>query len=57
MDLQADAFYRRVREGYEALVRAEPERWVVIAADRPADAIQADVRRVVAGRAGVALRS
>jgi len=57
MDLQADAFYRRVREGYEALVRAEPERWVVIAADRPADAIQADVRRVVADRAGVALRS
>lgn len=57
MDLQADAFYRRVREGYAALVRAEPERWVVIAADRPAGVIQADVRGVVSARAGVGLRS
>ncbi len=56
MDLQADAFYRRVRDGYAALVQAEPERWAVIAADRPAAAIQADVRRVVGARIGVSSR-
>jgi dTMP kinase len=53
MDLQAEAFYRRVRDGYAALVRAEPQRWVVISADRPAGAIQAEVRRIVGARAGV----
>jgi dTMP kinase len=52
MDLQAEAFYQRVREGYAALVAAEPQRWVVIPADRPAGAIQADVRRTVSDRAG-----
>lgn len=55
MDLQAGAFYRRVREGYAALVRAEPDRWVVISADRPAGEIQAEVRRIVGARAGVPL--
>jgi dTMP kinase len=53
MDLQAEAFYRRVRAGYAALVQAEPERWVVIPADRPAGDIQADVQRVVSARGGI----
>lgn len=57
MDLQADAFYRRVRDGYTALAQADPERWVVIPADRPAGDIQADVRRIVGARAGLPLNS
>ena len=50
MDLQAAAFYRRVQEGYEALAAAEPERWVVVDADRPAAAVQRDVQAIVSER-------
>ncbi len=50
MDLQAAAFYRRVQEGYEALAAAEPERWVVVDADRPAAAVQQDVQAIVSER-------
>jgi dTMP kinase len=57
MDLQTAAFYQRVRDGYAALAAAEPERWVTIAADRPAGVVQAEVRRVVAARAGIGLPS
>jgi dTMP kinase len=54
MDLQTEAFYQRVRDGYAALAAHEPERWVVIPADRPAEYVQADVRRIVRERAGLA---
>ena len=50
LDLETVEFHRRVREGYQALAAAEPERWVCIDADRPADEVQADARRVVLGR-------
>lgn len=55
MDLQTVAFYQRVRDGYAALAAAEPERWVVIAADRDVDVVQADVRRIVRARAAAYL--
>jgi dTMP kinase len=41
------AFYRRVREGYLQLVGEEPERWVVIDANRPPEEVQREIRRVV----------
>mgnify|MGYP001373253765 FL=1 len=50
LDLEALEFHRRVREGYMTLAAAEPERWVCIDADRPADEVQADVRRAVLKR-------
>ena len=50
MDLQASVFYRRVQEGYEALAAAEPERWAVVNADRPAQDVQKDVREIVRER-------
>ena len=40
-------FHERVREGYRRLATAEPGRWVVINADRDADAIAKDIRREV----------
>lgn len=43
-------FYRRVRQGYFELTRLDPERWVVINANRSPEVIQADVRRVVLER-------
>ena len=45
-------FHRRVREGYLALVAADPGRWVVIDADRPASVVRDDVAALVADRLG-----
>ncbi len=39
------AFHERVREGYLRLAAAEPQRWIVIKADRDEKAIATDVRR------------
>ena len=43
-------FHHRVRNGYLEMVRANPERWVTIDADRPFDIVQAEIRRVVEER-------
>lgn len=50
LDLETIEFHNRVRRGYHKLAAAEPERWVVIAADGAAEAVQVDIRRVVEGR-------
>jgi dTMP kinase len=50
LDLEAVEFHNRVRRGYHRLAAAEPERWLVIAADGPAEAVQAQIRRVVEER-------
>ena len=49
------AFHERLREGYLALGQRAPERCAVIDADREPDAVQADIRRVVRERLGIAL--
>ncbi len=41
------AFYERVREGYLRLAAAEPGRFVVVAGDRPEEAVAEDIRRQV----------
>jgi dTMP kinase len=41
------AFHRRVRDGYLELATADPDRWRVVAADREAQAVAADVAAVV----------
>ncbi len=46
-DARRVAFHQRVRQGYLTLARAEPERWVVLSAQAPAEAIQARIRQVV----------
>jgi dTMP kinase len=43
MDDQAVEFYRRVREGYRALMAEEPQRWVSIDAARGVAEIQRDI--------------
>jgi dTMP kinase len=50
MDDQAVEFYRRVREGYRALMAAEPQRWVAIDAARDVAEIQRDIWAVVESR-------
>lgn len=44
------AFHEQVREAFLALAGAEPDRYLVLDADRPAEQVQADVRAAVASR-------
>ncbi len=50
LDQETLDFHRRAREGYLALARAEPDRWVVIDAARRVEDVQADIRAVVEKR-------
>lgn len=50
LDREAVAFHQRVRQGYFQLVQADPQRWVVIDADRPVEAVQVEIRELVRGR-------
>ncbi len=50
MDLQARSFYERVRQGYHELAATEPERWVIVNANRPIEVVQADLRATVIER-------
>jgi dTMP kinase len=47
-------FHERVRKGYWAIRDREPDRVVLIDADRPAPAVTAEIAAVVAGRLGLA---
>ncbi|MBI4314775.1 MAG: dTMP kinase [Chloroflexi bacterium] len=47
MDDYALAYHRRVRQGFLALAAAEPGRWRVLNADKPAEELQEEVRAVV----------
>ncbi len=49
-EAQALAFHQRVREGYFALIAAEPERWARIDADQPLAVVQGAVFAVVEER-------
>jgi dTMP kinase len=57
LDAYSLEFHERVRQGYAALVEAEPGRWVVIDADQPADRIQEIIRKVVGERLPPPIRS
>lgn len=45
-------FHRRVREGYLELAAADPERWVVLDADRDASVVREDIAGLVSDRLG-----
>ncbi len=50
LDLEAVEFHQRVRAGYQALMQEEPQRWVVVDADQPIDAVQATLRAQLVAR-------
>ena len=50
-----DTFHERVREGFLALARTEPERCALVDATRPIEAVAADVRALVGSRLGLPL--
>ena len=49
-DAASLAFHERVRAGYLALAEQEPERWALIRADAPPEAVSRDIERVVGAR-------
>lgn len=46
-------FHKRLRDGFKAIAQAEPDRCVVIAADRSADDVEREIWGVVSARLGV----
>ena len=50
LDAYTAEFHERVRKGYLKMVRAEPERWVVVDAGREWREVQEELRKVVLGR-------
>jgi len=44
------AFYQRVRQGYHQLASEEPQRWVIIDAEKPTDQVQEAVCQAIARR-------
>jgi dTMP kinase len=50
LDLEVVTFHRRVREGYHKLAQEDPERWVIVDADRQVTAVQSDLRAIVLKR-------
>jgi dTMP kinase len=53
LDLETVSFHQKVRKGYHTLAEAEPERWVIVDADRPVEAIQKDLREIVKEKVAV----
>jgi dTMP kinase len=49
LDREDVAFHERVIAGYRQLIAAEPERWRVVDANRPAEAVQAELRALLEG--------
>ena len=50
MDAYTVEFHRRVRAGYLQMVKAEPNRWVVVNSEQKWDAVQEELRRVIVER-------
>ena len=50
MEQQGDAFHARVRQGFLDEAARQPDRVVVVSADRPIDEVQKAIRQIVAGR-------
>jgi dTMP kinase len=50
LDAYTVEFHRRVRAGYLEMVKAEPNRWVVVDAGRKWDEVQEELRLAVIGR-------
>ena len=50
LDAYTVEFHQRVHAGYLEMVKAEPERWVVVDANRKWDAVQEELRKAIVGR-------
>ncbi len=52
MDAYTVEFHRRVRAGYQEMVKAEPKRWVVVNSEQAWESVQAELRKVILGKLG-----
>jgi thymidylate kinase len=50
LDAYTVEFHQRVRAGYLEMVKAEPDRWVVVDAGQAWEAVQEELRSVIIGR-------
>jgi len=50
LDAYAEAFHKRVRQGYLALAKQEPERWLIIDASQDKEKVQEEMRTAVINR-------
>jgi dTMP kinase len=50
MDAYTVEFHRRVRAGYQEMVKAEPKRWVVVNSEQAWESVQAELRKVIIAR-------
>ncbi len=50
LDLEVVSFHQRVRDGYHRLALEDPDRWVIVDADRSVTAVQTELQEVVLGR-------
>lgn len=47
MDAYTVEFHRRVRAGYLEMVKAEPQRWVIVNSEQAWESVQAELRKVI----------
>ncbi|MBI3152656.1 MAG: dTMP kinase [Chloroflexi bacterium] len=50
MDAYTVEFHKRVRAGYLEMVKAEPNRWMVVNSDQKWESVQEELRKVIIGR-------
>jgi dTMP kinase len=50
LDLEAVSFHHQVRRGYHTLAAGDPDRWVIVEADRPVTAVQQELRTIMQSR-------
>jgi dTMP kinase len=50
LDILEVEFYQRVRRGYLEMAAADPQRWVIVDAQRSPDQVQADIGQIVLER-------
>ncbi|MCP5095310.1 MAG: dTMP kinase [Chloroflexi bacterium] len=50
LDLEKVSFHQKVRAGYHQLAAAEPERWVIVNAERPLNIIQQELQQIILTR-------
>ena len=50
LDALGEAFHRRVHEGYQRLIKEEPDRWVTVDGAQSVDDIQVQMRQLILSR-------
>ena len=52
LDAYTVEFHRRVRAGYQEMVKDEPQRWAVVNSEQAWDSVQAELRQVILEKLG-----